>query len=248
MAMLNRPLDSTSAREQTSTITKVHLPELEVIQHIAVDAEPYDIEVTSDGYLYVNSGDGGNSFIKSFQTSTGEPVDEEQIGFRSRISMAADEETLYAVYAFTTPSEFEQNEIAGGVISWKNRTVYDGNNPVGFDVYISSDRERVFTSSGYVLRAEDLSSEVNLEAADIWHMDFDLEMGRIYATVQQNLISWDYRSLEEINRVWLGGRGGKVFARNRTLYVLSQTEYSRDTTYSIRRFDSGTFEPIAMAD
>ena len=117
-ALLTKPHRTYTDGEHTGVIVEFDLNRQVKTNQYLINEDPSDLFVTQEGHLFVMSGSGRNSFVRSYQAGTGVLVDSlEGVAGRSNMVLHPDEDRFY----ITTSFDAERVSIEGGkmVARWE---------------------------------------------------------------------------------------------------------------------------------
>ncbi|WP_121663754.1 hypothetical protein [Metabacillus litoralis] len=199
-------------------------------------ADPYDIAVDKDGYVYVSPGSGQWNAMKVYSLKDGQEVPNNEntarIYDRSTISYNAVNNKIYTITPHISPSDLNALEINKGTIFFKYDSPYHGDYPLTDQMRITPDGLRMFNNSGIVF----WSSSVKMG-----DMVFQDDLGKRYNDYAFNT-SDDHMYAADVN----GGIDVYSYENNDLLYSIktgnvTKILHYKDGFISIYRDDSGYY-------
>jgi hypothetical protein len=191
---------------------------LEGTHDIAID--PYDIAVDHSGYLYVASGSGQWTNLKSYALSTFTEVAASEIRQASYIQIHPVQNKLYTITTDTSPRDITAYNVANGqyveaTYPGGYDSPYHGDYTMGMNFTISPDGAYIFNGSGNVFKAtgnkyDDMRFVYGL-GQGYSDIAFDLSNNRFYAAMDSSVRVYDYRNFKQTGLYHLDGTAKYLF-------------------------------------
>jgi hypothetical protein len=127
-----------------------------------INADPYDIAIDVDGYLYVTPGSGQFEDMKIYSLHDKQEVLNGNKGRMRHLSKVLYNEQTSKLYTTTTevsPRNVTAFEVDKGIVIVKNRSPYHGDYPMEPHAKISPDGLHLYNGSGYVFKLSKLNTE-----------------------------------------------------------------------------------------
>lgn len=211
--------------QQKGGIAIVDPSTLKVKKTIDIALDPYDI-VADGQYIYVSSGSGQWTYIKSYDRVTGAEVSSAGIRQQSLIEMHPSENRIYAVNSDTSPRDIEVFSINNGVITAGYDSPYHGDYTMDEWMFISPDGKYIFNAAGTIFRASALK-ETNMQyVTDIgtpfYSVSFSDDGTVFYVTTEDQFIVYDYETFQPVKSYSLGGDGYFTFNHKGNIIVVGE--------------------------
>lgn len=206
---------------------------------IAID--PYDI-VADDKYIYVSSGSGQWTYIKSYDRMTKQEVDSESIRNASYLEMHPNKSMIYAITTDTSPRDISVYTISNGQFTGHYDSPYHGDYEMSTDMTISADGKYIFNHIGTVFRATNLQSTNMTYVTSIDPFSaiaFDQAENVFYTGTDDLITMYDSKSFEILNNWYVDGTVDRLFVRDGKLIMLTtEMPYSTNVeVQSVQIFD-----------
>jgi putative cell wall-binding protein len=182
--------------DQQGTVAIINGDSFKVDKKLDITLDPFDIVVDSSGILYVASGSGQHTEIRSYDTISGIELSASDIYEQTLIELSPDENRIYAIDTTTSPRDITVYELENGEIIdyWDSPYHGDfdlGDYPYSTKVKLSPDGKYVFNNKGNVFYGTTLEhyTKLQYEYNDILFHDaydeFSIGMGGI-------MLNYDY--------------------------------------------------------
>ncbi|MBA2874591.1 S-layer homology domain-containing protein [Thermaerobacillus caldiproteolyticus] len=200
---------------------------LKKIFDIALD--PYDV-VADDRYIYVSSGSGQWTSIKSYDRTTYQEVSSAPIRQASYLEMNPSKTMIYAITTDTSPRDIEAFSISDGKFTSHYDSPYHGDYPLSTDMTISSDGKYLFNHAGTVFYATSLQSTNMTYVTTINPFSaiaFDPAANVFYTGKDSKVTAYNSKTFEVMNTWTVSGIINHLFVSNGKLIMLTtETPYS----------------------
>lgn len=219
--------------DQEGAIAIVDASTLKTINTFDIPIDPYDI-VADENYVYVSSGSGQWTYIKSFHMNSGIEMSSQGIRQASNIFLHPSKNRIYAVDTDTSPRDIEVFSIQNGIISKGVDSPYHGDYDLEPFMVISPDGKYIFNNEGTIflssqLKATDMQyvTDLNTEFYDI---AFNNDLTKFYISIGDFIYVYDYGNFAPLNSYSLSGDGYFLFNHKGNLIVVGE-EISPRTGY-----------------
>ncbi|MCP4352366.1 MAG: hypothetical protein GY795_43460, partial [Desulfobacterales bacterium] len=175
------------------------------ITRYEIPLNPFDMVVTSDGYLYVSGGTGQWTYIDGYNASTGELSERKGYGSiynRSNIELHPSEKYIYSADNGLSPSDIEKVGISEGAVTHLWDSPYHGRHRINGYAHIDPTGTILLTRGGDLFTSsEDKDSDMvfiqklvpTSYSSNVLDATFDLVRGYI-VTVENAGIRYYYYS------------------------------------------------------
>ncbi|WP_216830404.1 Ig-like domain-containing protein [Alkalihalobacterium elongatum] len=155
-------------------IAVVETSSFELVELFDINAEPYDIAIDKDGYLYVTPGSGQWADMKVYSLHDQKEIPNKNANTRHRSAILYSETTsrVYTITSDVSPRDVTAFEVDNGVINAKYSSPYHGKYPLRPTAKISPDGLQMYNLSGVVF---ELSTVRNQD------MTYDFSFGERYS-------------------------------------------------------------------
>lgn len=199
------------------------------IDHVYdINLDPYSIAVDRDGYVYISSGSGQWTKVRSYSGDSFTPIGSYSIRQASHILMHPTMNKLYSVDTDTSPRDIDTFDIKNGEFLNSYDSPYHGDYPMTTKINLSPDGKYLFNGAGTVFstvydRFGDMSYVYKMDGIydDI---AFDLKHGRFYTVKDRLIHSYDYSNFTKVKSIPVDGAGQRIFDGTHQLLVLSRLE------------------------
>lgn len=216
------PLEGAIAVVDTKTFT--------LTKEFTIAADPYDIVVDHDGYIYTIPGSNQFANIDSFSPITNQKIASYgTMRYQSPAEMHPINNRIYSVDTDTSPRDMSFFDVSKGIVLSQKDSPYHGDYRMATNFRISPDGNYVFNGSGEIFDANLVHfSTLNMEFTDV---AFDLSKNRFFLgnKAAKGITVFDYGT--ELNRVFtkLGsistnGYVNTLFSQNNKLIALTKNE------------------------
>jgi len=206
---------------------------------IALD--PFDI-VADDRYIYVSSGSGQWTYIKSYDRITKQEVSSASIRNASYLEMHPNKTMIYAITTDLSPRDIDVYTISNGKFTGNYNSPYHGDYKMGTGMTISDDGKYIFNHAGTVFRSTSLQSTNMTYVTTIepfTSIAFDQAAKVFYTGDADFLAMYDSTTFESVNGWFVDGYIDKVFVRNgKVIMLTTEMPYDNDIeVQSVQIFD-----------
>ncbi|WP_456277600.1 S-layer homology domain-containing protein [Bacillus sp. AK128] len=155
--------------------------------------DPYDI-VADENYLYVSSGSGQWTNLKSYNRTTMEEVDSISIYDSSFLEMKPGQKMMYSITTSISPRDVQAYHISNGRFESTYDSPYHGEHNLAIGMTVSKDGKYIFNHSGIVFNSTLLKSTnmTYLTKIDSFStIGFDVLNNRFYTGLDNKIKAYD---------------------------------------------------------
>ena len=223
-------------KDQEGAIAVVDLRSFSVIDQFDVAIDPYDIAV-KDGYIYISSGSGQHTKLKSYSLRSKEEVAYSGIDDADFIEMHPTLDRIYAFTSAVSPIDAYAYNIADGKFVEKSypggyNSIYHGDYPLKNKFALSPEGEYIYNYSGTIFKSD---ASVKNDMKYVGSLDesfnaiaFDLYSETVYtATDKETINIYDYITSNKLKTVKVKGNPEYLFFKDQNL--ISVTKYDNGT-------------------
>jgi hypothetical protein len=213
--------------EQEGAIAIINGDTFSLEKRLEINLDPFDLVVDSKGYIYVASGSGQHTKLKSYD-SNGVEQSSEWIYHSTYIELAPAEDKIYAIDTALSPRDIAVYPISSEVIHGEWDSPYHGEYDLNEQINISPDGKYVFNNIGYVFDGETLNfhGELDYDYSDILFNDSVTEF---YLGRNGLMLGYDYNSFHSIGALSTYG-DIRTLHQNKTHIVILSNMFIEDTT------------------
>jgi S1-C subfamily serine protease len=211
---------------------------LKKVFDVAID--PYDI-VADDHYIYISSGSGQWTSLKSYDLTTYQEVGSTSIRQASFLEMSPDKTRIYAIDTDLSPRDMEVFFVSDGKFTVHYDSPYHGDYELAKDMTISSDGKYLFNHAGTVFYATPLQSTNMTYVTKIQPFTaiaFD-RSANVFYTAKEHTVRMYNQTFREVKEWTVSGDVQNIFVSNGKVVLLTtETPYSNELkVQSIQIFD-----------
>ena len=224
----------------TGDIAVIDLDTQTLVDQFTIDTDPYDLVVTSDGYLYVSHGSGQWGPIKSYNLQ--DPSVAIGRGGTYELSILRlhpDESRLYVANTGLIPSDVERFTINQGEFAENWDSPYHGDHRFDGHIFIHPDGEYMLSRGGDIFslsetREEDLIYQQSIKDAPVTDAAYDTGTETLFTIVDSTIAYYDLPAFFQRGIFPLRDVGQFLSVVDDTVYVLSGT--SESSSYLLEKF------------
>jgi glutamine cyclotransferase len=212
--------------DQEGAIAIIDLNSFSVIDQFDVAIDPYDIEV-KDGYIYISSGSGQHTKLKSYSLSTKEEVAFTGINDAAFIEMHPRMDRIYAFSSKVSPIDAYGYNIADGKFVESSDpggydSIYHGEYRFSDKFAISPDGQYIYNYSGAILKCdESVKNDMRYTGAldeSFNAIAFDLVAETVYTATDKGVVNiYDYTSSSKLKSIKVEGNPEYLFFKDQKL-------------------------------
>ncbi|WP_422661213.1 stalk domain-containing protein [Paenibacillus sp. EC2-1] len=139
--------------EQGGTVKVLDPITLKVKDEWDVDIDPYDIVADEAGHVYITSGSGQWTFMKSYDRSTHKELSSSSVYHKTNIIMHPSENRIYSVDTPVSPRDIDVFRISEGKITTTYDSPYHGDYRLSTVIGITPDGKYIVNGAGFVFMA-----------------------------------------------------------------------------------------------
>ncbi|WP_211184704.1 stalk domain-containing protein [Paenibacillus lemnae] len=136
--------------KQGGTVKILDPATLQVKDEWKVDIDPYDIVVDQTRHVYITSGSGQWTYMKSYDRSTHKELSSSSVYHMTNVVMHPTENRIYAVDTLISPRDIAVFRINDGKITTTYNSPYHGEYDLSTAIGITPDGKYVVNGAGYV--------------------------------------------------------------------------------------------------
>ncbi len=215
----------------------------EVTEQLDINLDPFDIVVDNDGYIYVTSGSGQWTQMKSYSRKTKQEVDSTGIRQECYALLNPELNRIYTISTDSSPRDMTAfNILRGKFVEPRYPGGYDspyhGDYDMDKNFKISPDGKYIFNGAGTIFacggtKDSDMNyvDELNKGFLDIAFNEGD---GLFYTSIEGNFIyAYDYSTFEGVDSYTLDIEAERIFYRDGELIAICKD----GDNYSIKKID-----------
>ncbi|MEW9673669.1 trypsin-like peptidase domain-containing protein [Ammoniphilus sp. 3BR4] len=205
--------------EQSGGIAIVNPLTWQVTDQFEIDIDPYDL-VVADGMIYVSSGSGQWTKIKSYSRDKKLEVASHMIRQASYLELHPDLDKIISVDTDSSPRDMESYQINNGQFVEVKDSPYHGDYDMSPFIRVSPDGKYIFNGAGTIFTsAMNYVTNLNRSFNDV---TFDMAGDRFYLASQNWIYEYHYSDWEPLKSYKLAGESDFLFYRNKKLISLSK--------------------------
>ena len=210
--------------DQKGGVAIVNTDRFQKVDQFELKMDPFDL-VADDHYLYVSSGSGQWTYIKSFDLQTKQVVSSRRIRQQSYIRMSTTMDKIYAVNTDTSPRDIEYFTIVDGQFTGGYDSPYHGDYPLSTKIDLSPDGKYLFNSAGPIFYSTGSKATNMVYATSLKesyeHIAFNLNKNEFYTSYKDEIRVYDYDTHKFKKRFFTSGQIKALFYQNnKIVYIL----------------------------
>ncbi|MFZ7943881.1 hypothetical protein [Neobacillus sp. 19] len=141
------------ASKLIGAIAEVDIQTFKLTKVIDVDADPYDIAIDQNGYIYIAPGSDQWEDMKVYSLATGGEIPNTYIANMrawSYLYFNPESSKIYSISTDTSPRDVDAFEVENGIIKRNYNSPYHGDYPLEPFAKITPDGQRMYNNSGVV--------------------------------------------------------------------------------------------------
>ena len=212
-------------QDQKGTIAIINPNTFTVKDKLEIGLDPYDIAVDKHGYIYVSSGSGRSTYLRSYSPITKSPISSKTIQEKSNIEISPTVNRIYTIDTSYYKHKIEYYTfLDNGEINYKNPFINDDfERDENFK--ICPNGAFLFNGAGTVFYPS-LSYAGNL-GYKFRDIAFNLNNKQFYTSAYNGIIRvYDYTTFEYKQKLQINGEVERIYCKNDKLYVLKTIDNS----------------------
>lgn len=205
--------------QQTGGIDIVDGENFQLIKIIPINIDPFDIVVDSNGVMYISSGSGQLTYIKSYSSETGTELSSLGIRQQSYLEMNPNQTKIYSIETDSTPSEITQYSLQDGKLVSSRVSTLNGDYELGGPLKMSPDGQYLFNNArnvfdgnlNYVASIENPYNDIT----------FNLDHNRFFTGIENVIMEHNYSTLEITKYYLTNGQVMQTYYKNGKVIILS---------------------------
>ncbi len=232
--------------EQEGAIAIINLDTFTMKEQFDVATDPYGIAVGRDGYLYVSSGSGQHTTLKSYSIKSKQEMHSTMINDASIIAMHPTLDRIYSFDSGCTPTDAYAFHIKDGkFINRGYDSPYHGDYPMSASFKISADGKYLFNNAGTIFGC---SNAANYDMKYITKLDgsftsvaFVTDKNTFFTSNAGKVINqYDYSTFQKVKSYKIQGEGQYIFYRDSKIVVISKAANNSFFIESLVATDMGS--------
>ncbi|HEX3031831.1 MAG TPA: trypsin-like peptidase domain-containing protein, partial [Bacillota bacterium] len=221
VSLLRAPHNYTTWTEnQKGTVAVINTDDFTLYKQFNISLDPYDIVAGRDGLVYISSGSGQWTDIRSFDPETGNQVG--RMGIRQQSSLALHPllDRIYAVDSDSSPRDMKMFTIENGQFLSAVDSPYHGDYGMAPYIRISPDGKYIFNGAGTVF----YPTQTYVESLSEGFKDiaFNLPANEFYTSGTNGSINvYDYTTLKKKRTYFIQGTANNIFFAEQKLVAIT---------------------------
>jgi hypothetical protein len=184
-----------------------------------IPIDPYDMVVTSNGWLMVSSGSGQWTTLRVYDAATGERTGEAPIRQQSHLALHPSEAMVYSADTDSIPSDITRYDVLLGGFQYWVGSPYHGEHRMDGNVWVSPLGDQLVTHGGDVYDAADMVYIGGLSVGPITQVVWDAP-GNLIFTLEGDVVRYCSRfSRREVGALPRGDVGSFLGIHDGRIYV-----------------------------
>lgn len=237
---------------QGGAVAIVNAADLTLSETFDVNIDPFDIAVDRSGYIYIASGSGQWTHMKSYSPAAFGEVASTDIRQASYIQMHPSLNRIYTITTDTSPRDISAYNIQNGTFSSASYdSPYHGDYSMSTQMRISPDGTYLFNGAGTVFEASEARSSdmkyvysLNTGFTDIV---FDTDENRFYTAKDKLIGAYQYEDFKQIGKFPADGTVQSLYRSSDKLFTISKIG-SRSVVEIVYKSDMQSLEPVTVGD
>lgn len=238
VTIVDKPHSDWDNDQQSGSIDIVDGENFQLVKNIRINIDPFDIIVDNNGVMYISSGSGQMTFIKSYSSDTGTELSSMSIRQQSYLEMNPNQTTIYSNETDSTPNDITKYSIQDGKLVSLQTSSLHGAYELGGFLKMSPDGLYLFNNARNVFNG-DLKYVGSLEN-QYNDITFNLDQNRFFTGVENVLMEHNYSNFEITKYYLTNGQVIQTYYKNGKVIILSLVTISETTglkKYSIETLD-----------
>ncbi|WP_160034942.1 stalk domain-containing protein [Paenibacillus sp. An7] len=139
--------------EQGGTVRVLDPSTLQVIDEWDVDIDPYDIAADESGHVYLTSGSGQWTYMKSYDRTTKRELSSSRVYHQTKIMMHPSENRIYSITTPLSPRDMDVFRLTDGKITTTYDSPYHGDYKLSTVFGITPDGKFIVNGAGSIFTA-----------------------------------------------------------------------------------------------
>ncbi len=207
---------------QSGTIVILDPTTLTITETFDITIDPYDIVVDQNGNIYVSSGSGQWTYIKSYSRDYLTEIETKDIRQQSYIHIHPFLNKIYTITTDSSPRDISAYNVLSGSFIEDYDSPYHGDYSMNTNLLISPDGQYLFNGAGTVFKSRDSKYDdmryVYSLNSSFTDAAFDLNNNRIYTAKNNQINVYNYDNFEQTGLYHTDGTAAWIF--NDTVQIL----------------------------
>jgi hypothetical protein len=230
-------------KDQAGAIAIIDPGTFKVTEQLDINLDPFDIVVDNDGYIYVTSGSGQWTQMKSYSRKTKQEVDSTGIRQESYALLNPELNRIYTIDTDSSPRDMTAFNILRGKFVEPSYpggydSPYHGDYDMKKNFSISPDGKYIFNGEGTIFACGG-TKDTDMNYVDklnkgFFDIAFNESDGLFYTSIEGNFIyAYDYKTFEGVDSYTLNFKAERLFYRDGELIAICKD----GDKYSIKIID-----------
>lgn len=237
VALVKKPHSPNTFNDsQEGAVAIIDLNTFQIKEQFDVATDPYGIAVGRDGYLYLSSGSGQFTTLKSYSLKTKQEMHSATIDDADIIAMHPLLDRIYSVTSGLNPTDSYAFNVKGGkFVNGGYDSPYHGDYSMSANFKISADGKYLFNNAGTIFGC---SNAVDYDMKYITKLDasfssiaFATDKNTFFTSTAGKVINqYDYSTFKKVKSYKIQGEGQYIFYINSKIVAISK---AADSSYFI---------------
>jgi serine protease Do len=218
---------------------------MKILDIVDVNIDPFDIVVDKDGYIYIISGSGQWTFMKSYDGVTRQQVGvAQQVRHQSYLSYNQMLNKIYIIDTDSSPRGIETKSVNQGKFTSSYDSPYHGTYALDTNIKISPDGKYIFNGSGNVFTSAQMSQDDMRYVGNIKKAFKDITFegsSKFYTGGIENAVyKHDYESFSQEGLYKTSGISKHLFYKDNEVISISKvTKLGKNNAFGIEIIKTG---------
>ncbi|QOR36842.1 trypsin-like peptidase domain-containing protein [Clostridium sp. 'deep sea'] len=212
-------------QDQKGTIAIINATTFKIKDKLEIGLDPYDIAVDKHGNIYVSSGSGGSTYLRSYSRATKSLISSKMIQQKSNIEISPTANRIYCIDTSYYKHKIEYYSfLDNGVINYKSPFINDDYER-DKNFKITPDGAFLFNGAGSIFYPSlSYAGDLGYKFNDI---AFNLTNKQVYTSAYNGIIRvYDYTTFAFNQKLQINGEAERLFCKENKLYVLKSVDDS----------------------
>lgn len=212
--------------DQKGAIAIIDASDLSISRILDVNIDPYDIAVDRAGYIYIASGSGQWTNLKSYNPTTYSEVYSANIRQASYIHMHPNLNRIYTITTDSSPRDITAYDIQNGALAPNGYdSPYHGDYAMSTQMRISPDGKYLFNGAGTVFQATEARSSdmkyVYSLNAGFTDIAFDINNNGFFTAKDRLIGAYQYDNFVQLGKYPIDGIAKSLYSNSDKLLAIS---------------------------
>lgn len=227
--------------QQYGAIAVINIETMNLTNMITTTNDPFDIVADNKGNVYVSSGSGQWTTLKSYSITTGKEKSSTTIRQSSYIEMHPSMSKIYAITTDSSPRKFSAYVVENGIINSAYDSPYHGDYMMTPYFKISPDGNYLFNGYGHFFRST-INQKTDMQFAgtmdDFMSIAFNLNNKNFYTVpidFPDFVVEYNYDTLDLESVYETYGDTVKLIHQNDQIFVITEIFINKKWHYALER-------------